>query len=103
MLLIYLKNVPAPILIGLVAGDVVEVPQALDGLRPEQVVSVVGLDVEVDRRIRRRVEVADLGREVGRLPRERQVARVGELLGEFQQEILVLEEINTHFRNGLFR
>ena len=64
----HLENVPAPILIRLVASDVVQVPEALDGLRPQQVVSIVGLDVEVSRRIGSSVEVADLWGQVGGLP-----------------------------------
>jgi hypothetical protein len=54
-------------------------------------VRVVRLDVEVGRRLGVRVEVGDLGRQVGRLPRERQVARVGELLGELQEKVFVLK------------
>ena len=75
--IMHLENVPSPILIRLVAGDVVQVPQALDGLRPQQVVSVVCLDVEVGRRIGSSVEVADLGGQVGRLPSKGQVTCVG--------------------------
>ena len=43
----YLEYLPAPVLVSLVAWEVVEIEQALHGLRPQQVVSVVGLDVEV--------------------------------------------------------
>ena len=73
----HLENVPAPILIRLVASDVVQVPEALYGLRPQQVVGVVRLDVEVSRRIGSSVEVADLWGQVGRLPGKGQVACVG--------------------------
>ena len=43
----YLEYLPAPVLVSLVAWEVVEIEQALHGLRPQQVVSVVGLHVEV--------------------------------------------------------
>ena len=43
----YLEYLPPPVLVGLVPGEVVEVEQALDRLRPQQVVRVVGLHVKV--------------------------------------------------------
>ncbi len=36
-----LKDVPSPILIGLVACDVIEVPETLDGFGSEEVMGVV--------------------------------------------------------------
>lgn len=80
----HLEDLPSPVLVHLVPRDVVEVPQALDGLRPQQVVRVVRLDGEVLLGALLRVEVGDLGRQVRLLAREGQVARVGQLLGERQ-------------------
>ena len=54
-----LKDIPAPILIGLVASDVVKVPQALNSLWSQQVVRIIRLDVKVSHRVRGRVEVRD--------------------------------------------
>ena len=42
-----LEYLPAPVLVGLVAREVVEVEQALHCLRPQQVVGVVRLHIEV--------------------------------------------------------
>ena len=72
----------------LVASDVVKVPQTLDGLWPQEVVRVVGLNVEVRGGTGLRVEVRDLGGEKRGLPRERHVACVGHLFGpcELQEE-----------------
>jgi hypothetical protein len=72
-----LKNAPSPVLVGLVTGDVVQVPQALYRFRPQQVVSIVGLDVEVHGRVQGRVEVGDFRGEVSRLSGEGEVAGVG--------------------------
>lgn len=43
----YLENLPSPVLVGGIPGQVVHVPQRFDGLRPEEVVSVVVFDEEV--------------------------------------------------------
>ena len=42
-----LEYLPTPVLVGLVAGEVVEVEKALHGLRPQEVVGIVWLHVEV--------------------------------------------------------
>ncbi len=52
---------------------------------------VVGLDVEVRRRIRSRVEVGDLRGEVSWLSGKREIAGVRQLLGELEEYVLVLE------------
>ena len=92
----YLKDVPAPILVGLVSSDVVEIPETFNGFGPQEVMSIVGLDVEVGRRVRGHVEVRDLGSEVGGLPGKGQVTGVGQLLGELKKQIFVLKR-NKHF------
>ena len=43
----YLEYLPSPVLVCPVARDNVEIPETLDGLRPQEVVGVVGLAVEV--------------------------------------------------------
>ena len=86
--LFHLEYLPAPVLVRLVAGDVVEVPQTLDGLRPQEVVRVVGLHVEVGGGAGLRVEVRDLRREEGGLPGERHVARVRHLLRPRELQIV---------------
>ena len=87
----YLKNIPPPILVGFVACDVVEVPETLNGLRPEEVARVFGLGVKVvspgcSARLLI-VEMGDFGRQMGGLACKRHVARVGQLLGHLQQHV----------------
>ena len=93
--LFHLEYLPAPVLVRLVAGDVVEVPQTLDGLRPQEVVRVVGLHVEVCGGTGFRVKVSDLRGEKGRLPGERHVARVRHLLRPCELQRVKLWELVT--------
>ena len=61
---------------------------------------VVGLHVEVRRRIGGRIEVRDLRGEVSGLPGKRQVTGVRQLLGELEEHVLVLKKRNEMRKNA---
>lgn len=61
VLLERLENGPAHVLVGGIARQRVEVVQTLDELRPEQVVGVIGLDVDVRLALAIQIEVDYLG------------------------------------------
>merc|ERR1712029_796542 len=84
-----LKNVPPPVLVCFVAGDVVEIPKALNGLRPEEIVGVGWLSVKVVTPSTRLlvVEMANFWCQVGWLAREGEVAGISQLLGHSQQGV----------------
>ena len=86
----HLKNVPPPVLISLVASDIVEVPEALNRLRSQEVVRVSGLGVKVVSSPRPwllPIEVGDLGCKVGGLASKRHITRVGQLLGHLEEDV----------------
>lgn len=69
-----LKNVPPHILVSFIASDGVEVVETFNELRPQQVVSVIGLNVNVRRALALEIEVGDFRRQVSRLFHVRLIA-----------------------------
>lgn len=96
VLLERLEDRPAHVLVRLVAGDGVEVVKALDELRAQQVVRVVGLNVDIGGALAGQAEVSDFGREVRRLLHVRLIARLEQLVGQrevrLRHAVLVAEQ-----------
>lgn len=84
----YLKNIPSPILVSFVSGNVIEIPQAFNCFGSKQVVRIGRLYVKVICRRGFRVEMRDFGGQKRRLPGKRQVASVGQFLCQLHKKVV---------------